>query len=258
LEQSAVPIQVSGAEFLVAANPRYASFWHSMRAGAWEPETFAAFREHIRPDIPYFEIGSWIGPTVLYAAHLTHRVVAVEPDPVACAALLANLALNPSIADRTQVFATAVGLETGLLDLRTQEFGDSMTSALPGRGGRIITVSAIGIDAFFARTLKADRSAFLKIDIEGAEYDVVPSICNWLTSHDVRADLFVSMHGHFFNDGMEANLARHYALLGRLAAFGEIRIWNGSTWSPDHVTQALTDGLARTGGLYATVLVKGR
>lgn len=255
--RTVLPIQLWGIEFLVSANPRYVPFWRSVQAGAWEPETFAAFREHLQPGNSYIDIGTWIGPTALYAAHLARRVVAVEPDPVACAALLGNLALNPAIADRTKVFAAAVGPETGLLDLHTQEFGDSMTSRLPGRGGRAITVAAIGVDPFLASALDGDRSAFLKIDIEGAEYDLVPLICDWLAAHDVHADLFVSMHGDFFSDGLEANLARHYALLRRLAAFGQIRMWDGTAWRAEQVTRRLTDGMARTGGFYGTVLVKG-
>ncbi len=258
MQHNPVSVHLPRADFLVSADPRYAAFWQSVQDGRWEPDTFQALQEHVRPEDAYLDIGTWIGPTVLFAARLARRAIAVEPDPVACAALLANLALNPTVAERTEVFAVALGPETGLLDLRTQEFGDSMTSALPGRGGRTITVSAIEVAPFLARALNGEASAFLKIDVEGAEYDLAPRICDWLEAQAVRADLLVSMHGHFFGEGLEANLARHYELLRRLAAFGTIRVWNGAQWATDTVQATLTDALARTGGFYGTVLVKGR
>lgn len=53
----------------------------------WEITTFEVFDKYLDKDKYYIDIGAWIGPTVLYAAQKTKRVIAFEPDNIAFNAL---------------------------------------------------------------------------------------------------------------------------------------------------------------------------
>ena len=188
-------VAAHGDAFLVVDDPRHARLWSRLESGAWEPDTFAAMRLCLTPASLHLDIGAWIGPTVLYAAGIAHRAVAVEPDPVAMAALLANLALNPERADRILPVAAAVAGLSGPLDLYAKQFGESLTSRFPVARARRLTAFALGADELLARCLGEARHVLVKVDVEGGEYDLVPSLCEGLARRGIAADLLLSLHG---------------------------------------------------------------
>lgn len=73
-------------------------FWTRLQEGNWEDTTFTAFRGCLAPAAAattVLDFGSWIGPTVLYAAALgAGQVLSFEPDPAAFAELSVNVGLN--------------------------------------------------------------------------------------------------------------------------------------------------------------------
>ena len=86
-------IVIGPASFYVAPGNR-GKYWDRVNAGEWEPGTFQFFEDVITPDTHVFDVGAWIGPTALFAVQLGASCTAFEPDPVAYAALEANVAEN--------------------------------------------------------------------------------------------------------------------------------------------------------------------
>src|SRR5690606_36166366 len=81
-----VPVEVGGVTLHLAAG-KHEPFYAELRRGSWEPDTFAVLRRHLDRETVYVDVGGWIGVTPYYAARFAKAVVAVEPDPAACAIL---------------------------------------------------------------------------------------------------------------------------------------------------------------------------
>lgn len=230
-------VTVSETTLRVASEPRHDWFWDEVAGGGWEQNTFAALRQYVGPDTLYIDIGAWIGPTVLYAGNRARRVVAVEPDPIAMSALLRNLDLNPGIKAKVSLHNYAVAAESGALELWSSSFGNSMTTCIAGRGVNSMTFLALGVEAFLDRVLGDEPHVLIKIDVESAEFGLVPALLAALTRRDVAADLHVSFHASLLIDEARslrpwaANLARNGQLLSALAEYGTIHSFDGE-WRP--------------------------
>lgn len=74
--------------------PHHLTFWTLLQNGRWEPETFVILRRFLNHRSVYYDIGAWIGPTVLYASKISGTVCAFEPDPVAYSHFLQNVTNN--------------------------------------------------------------------------------------------------------------------------------------------------------------------
>jgi FkbM family methyltransferase len=149
-------------------------FWRKFEAGSWEPETLAALDRILEPETLFVDIGSWIGPTALYAAALGCRVVCVEADPEALRRLRANLDLNPQLAAGIEIVDRALFPSSGEVRLASlRKPGDSMSSIVHDAGVETWSVNTITPDELAARIAGSARY-FLKIDIEGGEYASLP------------------------------------------------------------------------------------
>jgi FkbM family methyltransferase len=149
-------------------------FWQKFETGRWERETLDVLDTYLGPETVFVDIGSWIGPTTLYAAALGCRVFCVEADPEALARLRANLELNPRLADRIEIVDRALFPSPGEVRLASlRKPGDSMSSIVHDVGAAVWSVRTITPGELAERIAGAGRY-FLKIDIEGGEYASVP------------------------------------------------------------------------------------
>ncbi|MEM7441660.1 MAG: FkbM family methyltransferase [Pseudomonadota bacterium] len=180
--------QLNGESFLL--DPYHSKFWHKASCGAWEPETFSVLDAHLSNDKDYVDIGAWIGPTVLYAARRARHVWCFEPDPVAYRHLVWNLELN-NIGNVT-AFSVALGSGFGVARMASArgERGDSTTSLLHD-GAHGTDALTIGWDQFAAH-VDLSNVSMVKMDTEGAEFSVIPTMLDWLKT--VRPALFLSTH----------------------------------------------------------------
>ncbi|MGR3759703.1 FkbM family methyltransferase [Roseobacteraceae bacterium NS-SX3] len=195
-------------------DPYHSKFWRQASSGAWEPGTFRVLEAHLDRGHDYLDIGAWIGPTVLFGARKARRVYCFEPDPVAFRHLAWNLELNRI----TNVSAFSVALSEGVGLARMASFGgeagDSTTSLLHdgAHGSEVLT---IGWQDFTAHA-DLSRVSLVKIDIEGAEFAVLPHLIPWL--RDQRPALYLSTHAPFLEDAQRpAAMAR---LAGMLDFYG--------------------------------------
>ncbi len=178
-------------------DPYHSKFWLRATAGNWEPETFEVLDTYLQPGRDYLDIGAWIGPTVLYAARKARRVWCFEPDPRAFRHLAWNLELN----DVSNVSALPVALSdrTGIARMASfgGETGDSMTSLL-NTGGDGFDAVTLAWDQFLSDTDLSGVS-LVKMDIEGAEFGVLPELLPWLQKQ--RPALYLSTHAPYLPVG---------------------------------------------------------
>ena len=176
-------------------------FWGKVEKNTWERDTFNIFDRFIDSDTVYFDIGAWIGPTVLYAAQLAKKAFAFEPDPVAFGILKENTELNVSAgwSNRITLYNKAVAIEEGFMNIGSESGGgDSLSSSLFADKETSWKVETVAVPALIeSNGLKGNKMLF-KIDIEGGEYTLVPSLNK--TFSENNAVLFLSFHpGNLFS-----------------------------------------------------------
>lgn len=185
-------IRIGEAAFNVEGD---SSFWPRVASGHWEPATFRAIGQHLTPETTFLDFGTWIGPITLFAANTVKRVYSFEPDPAAATRLRANIALNPTLAEKITVIEKAVWPEPGTIRLGAKTApGDSMTSVHHVHSATSWEIATI-TPAEIAALLPASGPVFLKIDVEGAEYDIVPQLAGLIDRPQLTA--LVSFHPRF-------------------------------------------------------------
>lgn len=194
-------VERDGVSFEVVDGGIGATFWERYYATGWETEQ-AWVLDQVPSGGVFVDLGAWIGPWSLPAAARGLRVVAYEPDRAALAELLANAARNPGFA--LDVHGKAVVAAGDSLVLRSQ--ADVWGGSNSGRwatGTVTDTVPAVTLDGVLAE----HRPAFVKMDVEGDELDLLPIVA------EAGVPCHVSLHGP---------LAR---LAGDDADFGALRPW---------------------------------
>lgn len=194
-----------GRRYLLAGED-YA-FWREAAAGRWEHRTFKTLQRYVHADSIYVDVGAWMGPTVLFAAPRCKQAYAIEPDPAAYERLLINLRLNAiknvftfhgALANANTT--VAVGSERGL--------GKSVTRIGGGTPATQVTVLAMDLKRFID-WWQIPRIDFLKMDVEGAEFDLTDSLLE--LTRKFKPAIHLSTHAPFFPP------AERPALLARVA-----------------------------------------
>ncbi|MGM0904667.1 MAG: FkbM family methyltransferase [Bacillota bacterium] len=185
------------AEFLVNNTPRYKRFWDNFES--WEKDTFKIYDRFLSQKSSYLDVGAWIGPTVLYAAHKTKHVYAIEPDPIAYQELIGNLSLNPSILSNVTCINAALSSDTlGKANLyKKYNFGDACSSIIPTKLEKdFCQVTKITIEGLIEKYNLKDLN-FVKIDIEGYEYFIIAALHKFLKKY--QPTLYLSLHPLILN-----------------------------------------------------------
>lgn len=187
------PTRLRGKRLRV--DPNHWRFWRKAARGHWEPETLAIVEGELGPDMVFCDIGAWIGPITLVAARRCQRVYCFEPDTTAYAELLANLRLNRI--ENATPFNIALGAREGLRTLTSFGGmpGDSRTSFLAARDGAS-RVQALCLSwDHWLRLAQPERIDLVKIDIEGGEFELLPSMAAYLAER--RPRLLLSTHAPY-------------------------------------------------------------
>lgn len=160
---------------------------------SWNAEEYRAFRAAVRPGAVILDVGANVGAyTLLFAmwSGPAGRVFAFEPAPAARAGLRLHLDLN-GVADRVETIAAAAAAHVGSARFRIDgaSGGNALMDAASA-AGPAIEVETTTLDAFCrARKLRPD---VVKIDVEGAELDVLRGARDVLARPEIRA--FIELH----------------------------------------------------------------
>jgi FkbM family methyltransferase len=234
------------------------SFW--TKIGEWEKSTFATFHQYIHANTTVIDFGGWIGPTVLFSANLARRVIAFECDPYAMAELSQSVLLNPRLSHKISLSRLCISDKRERLQMS-------------GHGGSGSTLNSVSVQHF--QNYKAlavsegvigekyewevdcvplsdiieenhiTGDIFVKIDTEGAEAFIVPSLKKWLESRrDRLPTIFVSMHNGFSHLDKKPELLNGFLEIFKMyekvmlvhTHIGEAPIL-GSQWTAERLAQ---------------------
>ena len=202
-------------------------FWSEAETGRWEPETFKVLYQELTSDVSYLGVGEWCGITGLFAAQRSKRAILVEPDPIA---LSDELRTNVDIfnAESRVAGARRVSIETRCVSAPEQQGTVTMVGNGSSTSSLVHGLSWLqGAPTFEATCMTLEDlithhgltgEIFIKMDIEGAESTVVPSLLSWLSRPTMKPKLFISFHAQATQAQKEEiakvfNLYKHYAVL---------------------------------------------
>lgn len=196
---AAMKITREGISFEATDGGELHGYWPQVNAGKWEPHTYRIFKRFLNKHQSYVDIGAWIGPTVLFGSQLAKHCYAIEPDPIALKMLYKHLRINGI--DNVTVSELAISDKTGEMTLgcvRENDarvgLGESMTSCL--FGGHAFAAYCLTLETYFKANGITDCN-FIKMDIEGAEYLVLPQAVSFLER--LGAVLYLSVHPQFLS-----------------------------------------------------------
>lgn len=182
-------VMVNVGDFPVRLHPDYAgvSFETTERA------SYAALRELLRPGDAFFDVGAAIGCYTIVASQIigsSGKIIAFEPDEQARRYLRQHLRWN-AIERQVTVREVCCSQRSGQRELYVSPSDVGGQASLIRRPGfSSVTVLSTTLDEEF-RSLDV-RPACVKIDVEGAEWDVLQGATRLLM--EVRPSLLLSVH----------------------------------------------------------------
>ena len=189
----------------VLAGYRMAIDWKRFRSfvyGTWEPEVISAVTAAVKPGMTVIDIGAHIGYyTMLFAKYAgpSGRIFSFEPLPGNFALLQRNIHLNHLQNVHPLNLAVYSRTEGITITVPDDQPNPGSGSMYQGKGVRDYHVDATSLDDFCEKySLSPD---ILKIDVEGAEYDVLIGAIRTIKS--CQPKLLIELH-HF-----DGNLAAH-------------------------------------------------
>ena len=190
-QQSKIKIQKNDKIFFVNSS-QLNHFWAQLQLNLWESNTFKIFDTFLDSNHSYIDLGAWIGPTVLYGCQKAKFCYAIEPDPVAFKQLKNNVKLNPSLISRINFSNSCIMNSSGITYITTKgEFGDSCSSTTFKKSSSSLEVPSTTLEQFFHDN-SIDDCNFIKIDIEGGEFEVLPAASKFL--EEKKPTLHISLH----------------------------------------------------------------
>ena len=168
------------------------------RQVGWNADEYEAFRQVVQAGATVLDIGANLGAyTVLLAQWVgaTGRVHAFEPAPGAREGLCRHVLLN-GVEGRVAVHSQAVSAATGVARFRAVGLqGDNRL--MPGTTEPAIEVGTTSIDEFCGA--HGSQPGFIKVDVEGAELDVLKGGRATIAAAGDALQLYVEMHPHLWS-----------------------------------------------------------
>jgi FkbM family methyltransferase len=192
------------------------------RQVTWNAEEYRAFKADISAGDVVFDIGANLGAySLLFAQWVgpAGRVYAFEPAPEARCGLERHVRLN-HCSDRVTISGDAVSAARGLAQFRAAGPQGDNRLVTAGDGGAGIPVPTTSIDEFCS--VHSLAPSLIKIDVEGAEIDVLKGARRTIAACGEALHLYVEMHPGLWpsmgssRERMEEELARQGLVAERL------------------------------------------
>ena len=202
-----ISINKNGKCFTVDSTKlRSYKFWKAYNGEGWEPETIKIFDEFLDKNHSYIDIGAYIGPSVLYGSQLARHCFAIEPDPIAFQELKNNIELNDHLKTHITLSKYCISDSIGTAKLfvpaeRLEDGGGGISSLLDYKPTKNFWEVQTTTIQQFIQSFSITDCNFIKIDIEGAEFDLIPSMSNYLKNQ--KPTLFIEIHLWTLKDPMK-------------------------------------------------------
>ena len=189
------------------------------------------------------DVGAYIGLLSLYASDRVEEILAFEPSPTHQSLLTANIIANqdyrPDLAERITLIPAALGLAEGVAPLFRKAYADSGSSLFQSverhqvLHGQVEAQVPILAAAKTLEEIGLNAATLIKIDVEGAEYDLIPQVASLLA----RFRPFLHLSFHPFNllaaspaETLFLRLRRGLELAAALQFYPYIYLFQNGVW----------------------------
>jgi FkbM family methyltransferase len=166
------------------------------RQVTWNAEEYGAFKPEVAAGGVVLDVGANLGAyTLLFGQWVgaEGRVFAFEPAPESRRGLERHVALN-GLRDRIEVRPEAMAAAPGVARFRAA--GPQGDNRIVDSDAGGIEVRTTSVDAFCrGRNLRPD---FIKVDVEGAELDVLKGARDTIAAAGPALGLYIEMHPHLW------------------------------------------------------------
>lgn len=175
-----------------------ADWWRNVERKKWEPSTFYSFYQEIDNETIYVGFGEWNAVTGLMATQVAKTSILVEVDPMAFTKVLNNVCVNNHIADKAILDNRGIGPRADTIQMvGAGQSGSKINdgSAYPS-DWRTFTATIIHLKDLlveYGYSLDKDK-LFIKMDTEGAEAIIIPSLTLWFSKASRLPSMLISMH----------------------------------------------------------------
>ena len=172
-------------------------WWTNTAAGKWEIETFKVFNQEIRPGMVYVGFGEWCGVTGMFAAQRASKAILVDADPFIFPELRENVRRNsPSFGSNMALDNRCIMDKVSTLTMEANGgSGSSFMGQGWNKGMKKVVVDCLPLWSLLDEYgVSATTPLFVKIDTEGAEAVIVPSLRTWIAGAAIKPTIFMSMH----------------------------------------------------------------
>lgn len=226
-------VTIGGKQFQVADEP--ADYWGWITEGRYNHE-WAVYEKYLKPEHTFVDLGAWVGAHSLYASTIAKRVIAVEPDPVACVILNENI---KQLQTRWNVVQGAITNHKGTVRVGSGLLGASTTRINPNAGGGIgpweegqqcetacTTLRDFCENEINRLTDPLTGPLFIKMDVEGSEELILEDVA-FFEEH--KPTVLIELHPFWWRDTQRAWKAFE-AVKGLYKNPIEVPHKNSNTW----------------------------
>ncbi len=177
------------------------AMWEYINTGKWEPHSFTILDYFVPENGIVIDLGSWSGVLSLYIASKAKKIYAIDPDFICFQELTTNIALNPDLSKKIESYNLAISDRKGMTRLSARNsYGQSSSSILQRKrdteySKEVKTLSLLN----FLEQENIQQLDFIKMDIEGAEFYVLPEIGKAIKLTNYPT-LYISFHYNFLNE----------------------------------------------------------
>ena len=185
----AYPVNIRGERFV--CHPRHCSAWRKWAKGKREGGALNVLTDRLSKDSVMWDIGAHVGLMTLYASRKCERVVCFEPDPVAMQYLSCNIVRNRL--GNVSLVGAGLAAKTGFRRMGAADgkLGAGHTGFYAGDSVSAAYAPCLGPEVW-GPWLDAAPPDFVKMDIEGGEFELLPAMADWLKKR--RPKMLLSLH----------------------------------------------------------------
>jgi len=173
-------------------------FWSNLENGNWEPDTISFLNQRINNSVDFIDVGAANGSISLLAALKGARVLAFEAEEFIFNVAKRNFELNSDLKYRIEIRNEAISDSDGMLvyskATNTKIISSIMFGAGPGAGN---TIQVKSLNSVVNEFHQIGRKLIIKIDIEGAEWNILNNLEVLREMKKHKATLLLAVHPGF-------------------------------------------------------------
>jgi FkbM family methyltransferase len=195
-----IEVKTKAGNFKVNVADDYygAEFWSNLENGNWEPDTISFLNQRMNNSVDFIDVGAANGSITLLAAINGARVLAFEAEEFIFNIAKRNFELNSNLKDQIEIRNQAVSGSDGTLIYSKATNPKIISSIMFGAGsGAGNTIQVKSLNSVMNEFHQLDRKLIIKIDVEGAEWNILNNleVLRALAKH--KATLLLAVHPGF-------------------------------------------------------------